>query len=80
LNGSGTKGRRNGCARTVRRKYPKKSADFGMNAKSLASIIVFVKFVELGTLTVGCYSGKVTPVYSVMSYLNSDAASGDVHL
>jgi len=54
---------------------PKKSWDLGKRAKGLASVMVFGRFVKVETVTAGRYSRKVTPVYSVMSYLNPDPAS-----
>ena len=42
--------------------------------------MVFGGFVEMEMVTVGRYSTKVTPVYSVMRYLKSDLATGNVHI
>jgi len=42
--------------------------------------MVFGGFVEMETVTVGRYSGKVAPVYSVMRNLNSESASGDLYI
>jgi len=37
--------------------------------------MVFGRFVKVETVTVGRYSRKVTPVYSVMSYVKPNPAS-----
>jgi len=58
--------------------FPKTSWDLGKRAKGLASGIVFGRFVEVKTATVGRYDRRVTPVYSVMRYVNPDPTSGNV--
>ena len=37
--------------------------------------MVFSRFAKVETVTVGCYSRKATPVYSLMRKVNSDSAS-----
>jgi hypothetical protein len=68
--------------RAVSYDWPRKRADFRKAKKGLVPVgpSAGFRFVTVEPVTVGRYSGKVTSVYSVMSYANSDRASMDVHL
>jgi len=42
--------------------------------------MAFGRFVRVEAIAVGSYRMNVTPVYSVMRYVNSEPASSDVHI